>query len=399
MEKSIMRVLIAFFLILLLCSCSTKRYVERGGRWVPYLPERSLPLTVEIESSEDEKRVVSDNVGFLSDCRVEPDGRLTKFYRCRYQDPKVVLDTVNRNKSKRGSVYMNAATNTLVITDTREGLLRIAEALAQLDIPSPQVRIKVRVVELTRSDQWEYGFEYTQDRSGKTGVIQKVEGVFQPKNYLDSLKPGAHGFQGTTLTFIGGGKNRGDIDLIVRAFRELGDASVNACPDLVVVQGKQAKITAGEEVPFVTTSVTGQTINYTTKFKPVGVTLVVRPELVNYDGVKLYVHAEVSSITGWTDPSLVGGVSNPIVSKRTAETTIYAKDRSIFIFGGLITRRRMLVKRSVPLLGEIPILGLLFSASRYENSYSLLNFLLEIEIVSPVKEKRIQKNHQTEKRK
>ena len=393
-----MRLFVFIFVpFLLLSSCSTKMFVEKGGRWVPYAPERRTPLTVSVEE-EDEGDALLDSVDFLADCRVEADGRLTKFYRCRYQDPKAVMDVVNRNKSKKGFVYLNSATNTLVITDTKEGLLRIAEALTRLDIPSPQVRIKVRVVELTRSDQLEYGFEYTQDRSGKTGIIRKTEGMFDPKNYLDSLKPGAHPFQGTTITFAGSGKRRGNIDLIVRAFRELGDASVNACPDLVVIQGKQATITAGEEVPFITSSVTGSTVNYSTQFKPVGVTLIVRPELVNYDGVRLYVKAEVSSVTGWTDPSLVGGVSNPIVSKRSAETTICAKDHSIFIFGGLITKRRMLIKRSVPLLGDIPLLGFLFSSTRYENNYSLLNFLLEIEIVSPVKEKRIPKSSGSKKK-
>lgn len=385
-----MRLFVVLF-ILFLSSCSTKLYVEKSGKWVPYTPERRAPLTISVER-EDNEDTLLDSVDFLSDCRVEADGRLTKFYRCRYQDPKAVMDVINRNKSKKGTVYLNAATNTLVITDSKDGLLRIAEALVRLDIPSPQVRIKVRVVELTRSDQLEYGFEYTQDRSGKTGVIRRMEGTFDPKNYLDSLKPGAHPFQGTTVTITGGGKRRGNIDLIVMAFRELGDASVNACPDLVVIQGKQAKITAGEDVPFITSSVTGSTVNYSTQFKPVGVTLIVRPELVNYDGVRLYVKAEVSSVTGWTDPSLIGGVSNPIVSKRTAETTIYAKDHSIFIFGGLITKRRMLIRRSVPLLGDIPLLGFLFSSTRYENNYSLLNFLLEIEIVSPVKEKRIPKS-------
>jgi len=342
-------------------------------------------LTVSVEKEKEE----SPSVDFLSDCKSEPDGRLTKYYQCRYQDINTLVGVVNANKSPNGVVIPNPQTNQIVITDTKEGLLKIASALSQLDVPSPQVLIKVRVIEISTSDQWEYGFEYKQDRSNAIGVIRKIEGNFQPKNYLDSLKPGAHPFQGSAFTIKTGGRSGGDIDVIVRMFHELGDVTVEACPNLLVGENKSATITSGEEVPYVIANVQGGTVFYSTSYKPAGVSLVVKPEFIGYDGARLYVKAEVSSITGWTDPSLVGGVSNPIITKKSAETTVPVSDGDLLLFGGLITKHRMLIKRSVPLLGDIPILGYLFSANRYENSYSELCFLLSIKIVSPLKQETI----------
>ncbi|MCX7703339.1 MAG: hypothetical protein N2234_04470 [Planctomycetota bacterium] len=386
-----------FFILSVLClflsSCTTQRYIEQDGKWKPYIRERKLPVTVTVE--EEEKP--TPKADFLADCRVEADGRLTKFYKCRYQDIGTVTNIVNTNKSPSGVVFQNVQTNTLVITDTKEGMLRIAESLSQLDVLSPQVLIKVRVLELSSYDHWEYGFEYKQDRSSTEGVIQKIEGTFNPKNYIDSLKPGATPFQGPTFTIKTGGKSGGNIDIIVRALHELGDVNVEACPNLLVGENKTATITSGEEVPFVITTVSGGVVVYSTTYKPVGITLMVKPEFVGYEGVRLYVKAEVSSVTGWTDPSLVGGISNPIVTKKTAETTVSVQDGDLLIFGGLITKRRLLVRRAVPLLGDIPVLGYLFSSNRYENANAILNFLLSIEVLSPLKDEKIPEGEKKDK--
>jgi len=342
-------------------------------------------VTVRVEEAEEVRRISDFRQRFMADLKPVGGGLFQKYYRIRHSDVRSIQTIINNNKSSKGRVVIYTSTNTVVITDTKEALVRIAEALERLDVPPPQVRIKVRVVELSTSGLTEYGFSYTQDRSKRTSLLRQLQGVLHPKSYLDSLKPGAHEFQGGTFVLKTGGKHAGDIDIIVRAFRELGDVKIHACPDILVAQGKVAKIHSGQEVPYTTISVSGTTVNYGVQFKPVGVTLEVTPELVDYNGVRLRLKAEISSVTGWTDPSQVGGISNPIISKRTAQTTVCARDGRVLVIGGLINERTILARRYIPILGDIPILGYLFSQNRYETERSMLNFILQVEIVTPLK--------------
>ncbi len=378
----------AFFAVLLLASCATERFVKRGDRWVRMGkgdPAPTVKLRVEeMETTADSSNVASFVREFLSNLKPEPGGLFTKIYRVRYQDTKTVSDIVNRYKTKKGSVWTMQNTNTLLIKDTKEGLAAIAEALERLDISGPQVRIRLRVVELSRTGQLEYGFEYTQDRQKRTGGPRGFEMIQNPKNYLDSQKTGTVPFQGSTLTLFTRGKHEGSIDAIVRLFRELGDLKLHASPDILVSQKKKASIYAGEEVPYTTMSVSGQTVNYSVSFKPVGVTMEVTPDLVGYESARLMIKAEVSTVTGWTDPTATG-VSNPIVSKRSAQTTVCVRDDEVLVLGGLLRERAMMTRRYIPILGDIPLLGYLFSAVRYETDSAELHFIMQVEIVSPVK--------------
>jgi len=367
------------------CSCATERFVKQGDKWVPLSRTRGQAVTVRVEEAKETAQVSDFRRRFMADLKPLGGGLFQKYYRIQHADVRSIQTVINNNRSAKGRCVIYASTNTVVITDTKDGLERIAEALEQLDVPPPQVRIKVRVVELTTSGLFEYGFSYTQDRSRRTSLLRRMEGVLHPKSYLDSLKPGATEFQGATFILKTGGKHAGDIDIIVRAFRELGDVKIHACPDILVAQGKMAQIHSGQEVPYTTVSVSGTTVNYGVQFKPVGVTLEVTPELVDYDGARLRIKAEISSIIGWTTPSQVGGVSNPTISKRTAQTTVYARDGRVLLIGGLIQERLVLSRRYIPLLGDIPLLGYLFSQNRYESERSMLNFVLQVEIVTPLK--------------
>jgi type II secretory pathway component GspD/PulD (secretin) len=61
------------------------------------------------------------------------------------------------------------------------------------------------------------------------------------------------------------------------------------------------------------------------------------------------------------------------------------RDGEIFVIGGLLEAKTLVTKRSVPILGSIPLLGYLFSSIRHETDYTQLLFLLKVEIVSPEK--------------
>jgi type II secretory pathway component GspD/PulD (secretin) len=376
-------------------SCQTRKYELRGDDLIPLQGPR--PLYFFEQKTEEAKPAAKTGAkaepaknteemfvkAFLKGCRKEADGKLTKFYRAQYQDPKKLIPLLNNWKSKNARLIAYPETNMLLITDTEEGLKNIARVLHRLDCEIPQVRIKVRIVEITASSDLEYGFEYTQNRTDRNSLLRRIDTVLNPKNYNDSLKPGATPFQGATFTLFTSGKHSGQVDVLIRALHEAGNAEILSCPDLFVAKDATASLHTGQELPYYEMNIIGTQTQYFLRFKKIGVELSVKPVFIGEDAVKLYVKPQVSSLTGWTDPAMVGGISNPIVSTRNCETTVSIEGGETLIIAGLLENRRLLVKRSVPIIGDIPLLGYLFSSTRHEIDKTQLLFFLTIDVVHP----------------
>jgi type II secretory pathway component GspD/PulD (secretin) len=365
-------------------SCVTERLQEVAPGQYKVVSNTRPPLQVApVESSEEVPKQSIDE--FMRDCRPEPDGRLTKFYKINCQSGDALIGILNNWKSPQGRIVNYPQTKTLVITETPEAMKVLAEILAKIDSQSPQVRIKVRMVEMRSNINFEYGFEYDQDRTGLGGVLKQLDTRLNPKNYNDSLKTGATPFQGSTFTLATGGKSAGSIDIIIRALHERGAVKIISCPDILVIEGQSATLLTGEQVPFQEVQVLATGPIYSTKYKDVGAQLTVIPTFIGNDSVTLRVQPQVASLTGWTDPSQVGGVSNPIISTRRCETTVTVRSEETLVIGGLLEDKKLLTRRSVPILGSIPVLGYLFSSIRYETDSTQLLFFLTTEIVSPEK--------------
>ncbi len=386
--------LLAPGLVLLCClSCVTRTFELRGDEAIP-LHRTRPPLIVEQKVQEPEQAADTEAKpgqnseelfvkNFLVDCRRETDGKLTKFYRAQYQDPKRLIALLGNWKGKQTRLIPYPETNMLLITDSEDGLKNIARVLHRLDCDAPQVHIKVRIVEISPTSSLEYGFEYIQNRSDRSSLLKEIRAKLNPKNYTDSLKPGATEFQGATFTLFTSGKHSGQVDMLIRMLHESGNAEILSCPDILVSRGGTASLHTGQEIPYQQVNVIGTQTQYFTRFKKVGVELSVRPLLIGDDAVKLYVKPQVSSLTGWTDPALVGGISNPIVSTRNCETTVSIQGGQTLVIAGLLENRRLLIKRSVPILGDIPLLGYLFSSTRHEIDKTQLLFFLTVEVVHP----------------
>lgn len=383
-------------LVLLSCtSCVTRKYELRGNETVPLQRTRqplffeqklddsakTAPEEAKSEAAPDSEETYVKN--FVKGCRKEADGKLTKFYRVLYQDGNRLIALLNNWKGKDTRFIAYPETNMLLITDTEESLKNIARVLRRLDCETPQVRIKVRVVEISASSDLEYGFEYNQDRSSRSSLLREIDTKLNPKNWNDSLKPGATPFQGATFTLFTSGKHSGDIDMLIRALHETSNAEILSCPDILVSKDGVASLHTGQEIPYQRVNVIGTQTQYFTEFKNVGIELTVQPKFIGHDAVKLYVKPQVSSLTGWTDPALVGGISNPIVSTRKCDTTVSVEDGQTLLIAGLLENRRLLVKRSVPIIGDIPLLGYLFSSTRHEIDKTQLLFFLTVDVVHP----------------
>jgi general secretion pathway protein D len=169
------------------------------------------------------------------------------------------------------------------------------------------------------------------------------------------------------------------LDSFFRALINEGKATILSSPNVVVSSGGQTSIITGEEVPIFSSTVSGGTIQVSTTFKQVGVKLRVKVLQIAGDTAEIEVNPEVSAVTGSsTGPS---GATSPILAVRQMRATLRLHDREVLSIGGLVREEDRESIRKTPILGDIPLLGMLFRSRRKSRSRTQLLFFLRVHIL------------------
>jgi general secretion pathway protein D len=156
-----------------------------------------------------------------------------------------------------------------------------------------------------------------------------------------------------------------------------GSGNVLSTPNLLTLDNEEAKITIGQNVPFVTGQFTSSgasasgTVNpfQTIERKDVGLTLKVKPQISENGTVKLSIYQEVSSVASES-------ANGPTTNKRTIETNVIVEDGAVVVLGGLLQDDYAGNQEKVPGLGDVPLFGNLFkSEARTRKKTNLMVFL------------------------
>ena len=255
----------------------------------------------------------------------------------------------------------------------------VLNLLRDLDQPPAQVMIQVLILEVTMDNSFELGVEFAfQDlQYTKAGPTDTTTFDFVGGTDIGAAGSGLGGF---TFTISGA-----DFNFLIRALQNEGDLQVLSRPQILAMDNLEARIEITNDVPYVTgtsTSIAGQ-IQTSVARQDVGIILEVTPH-INLDGyVRMHVRQEVSDLTGSTID--VGqGVTAPIFFRREAETDVTVKDAETAVLGGLITTRDETREQKIPVLGDIPVLGLLFRNENLTSSRTELLVILTPRVVRTV---------------
>jgi type IV pilus assembly protein PilQ len=271
----------------------------------------------------------------------------------------------------------------LLFRDTPQNMKRIREVVALIDQPSPQVMITVRVVELARTDNFEFGFESAYAQNQET-FFRGFTGVYNPVSFLQS-QGSPTPFQGTRLNFsTAGTSSQEDIGLasvVIRALERTGRGRIVSRPQIMVREGKTATLSATTDVPYQQYQGSGTQLTYlNTRFKKIGTELTITPRQIGADQISLAIFAKVEEIVRFAEGG--GGVSNPVIASRQVTTQVTLRDQQELILGGLRSSDRLLQTNRVPLLADIPLFGELFKSSRRTTQTTEVFFFITPRIIS-----------------
>lgn len=290
-------------------------------------------------------------------------------------------------------VTVDHSTGSLVFYGTAAEAVQAGKLIQTLDVPAKQVSLEAKVVALDKSAAKELGVEWTwsalpmypkrretyrsrrqtyvdSDGSTHTEYVD-VPTVEVERNVLENAAEGiiqfGKGPEGYPFEFYYGAK--------INAMIMDGKAKMLSRPNITTIQGHEAVINIGGEVPVPTVSTTNSTTTTSIEYKQAGIILRYTPR-VNADGfITAKVHTEVSS------PLYVDSLKAYRFQKRSADTTVRLKDGETMVIGGLIGSEESRSLSKVPFLGDLPILGAFFRNVKTSKTDSELMIFLTAHVL------------------
>jgi pilus assembly protein CpaC len=171
-------------------------------------------------------------------------------------------------------------------------------------------------------------------------------------------------------------------DIIVNALEEKGLARRLAEPNLVALSGDTANFLAGGEFPI---PVPGQFGQITIDYKRYGVSLAFTPTVLNGNLINLKIEPEVSQLDPSHNVAVGNNVQVPALIVRRASSTLELRDGQSFVLGGLLQNDSQIAQNQLPWLGDVPVLGALFSSKAYQKNETDLVIIVTPRIVRPTR--------------
>ncbi|MDR2191650.1 MAG: hypothetical protein LBO62_02045 [Endomicrobium sp.] len=309
---------------------------------------------------------------------------VSKVIFCNYAKARDLQNVLQARLTKGGKITFDERTNSVIVTDLADSIDKMETLVRSLDVPTPQVQIEARIVDVTLGNQLTIGtqidniYRFPKIQTGLYEGQPVAYGNANPSGYIwantDDYLSGAEGLKYkynaeynqvfSLLPQVGLGKLgfavvQGDLNILgtMYAGAENKNAKILTNPKLIVLNNQEATIEIIEEVPYITdrtTSADGTAITATTAYKEVGLKLKVKPQ-INRDGtIVLDVSPEQSFRTG---EDLIG---TPVLNTSKAKTVMILRSGETAVIGGLIREAETKTETKIPILGDIPILGYLF---------------------------------------
>lgn len=278
------------------------------------------------------------------------------------------------------SIIADPTQNALVVKADPQLMREVEAAIQQLDIRRQQVLIEAAIIEVSGDDADQLGIQWA------LGDLSSGVGLLSFSNVGASLASIAAGYAtggaSGAAAAIAGDANKGNgatlglgnfensrkaYGALIQALKTNTKSNFLSTPSIVTMDNEEAYIVVGQNVPFVTGSVstgTSGTVNpYTTvERKDVGVTLKVVPHIGENGTVRLEVEQEVSDVQ-----NNKGQATDLVTNKRAIKTAVLAEHGQTVVLGGLIADNTSLSRQGVPGLSSIPYLGRLFRADARSN--------------------------------
>ena len=275
------------------------------------------------------------------------------------------------------SVWADTQTNAIVVNAPPKMMRALMQIVDKIDIRRAQVLVEAIIVEVIADKSNELGVTWAVEGSGSNtpiavtnfpgsmnGVVQLGAaagggGTTDPSGLIDAgITIGVGRLSDSGVSFAA----------ILSALEGNADTNIISTPSIVTTDNEEATLNVGQEVPFVTgsysnTGSVGGAVNpfQTIQREQIGVKLAITPQINEGNSMVLDISQEISSLAQSSSEAV-----DLITNQRIVETTVIVEDGEILVLGGLLEDVLRESNQSVPILGNIPLLGNLFRSRKTE---------------------------------
>jgi type II secretory pathway component GspD/PulD (secretin) len=296
------------------------------------------------------------------------------YFVLKNRKPEEVTSSVQQAFGKDASlnIVVDSGSNNVIVTATPDVIEKVSEMIERLDIKARQIKITSRVMEVSKTDKSDVGIRLDVSEGnaipftiGNTGL--EVSGGIHSQWAAEVA--------GYKLLQIAAILDPGQLDAIFGLYAEKHGVSILNHPSVVVQNDEEANIHIGEDVPYLTYLVTETGTEQKMQTVQVGTILNVTPSCnPGSDLIQLDLKVEVSELLGVE-------AAGPHTTTRNASTVVSVTDKQSIIIGGLVRNREEQVIKKVPILGDIPLIRLLFRNKYTETVRTELFIVITPELV------------------
>jgi len=303
----------------------------------------------------------------------------TRVFYLKYANAQEVVDVLKgvskgieqtNDKTKSSSqsslnIEAHEGTNSIVISAQPALMSSLTSIIHQLDIRRAQVLVEAIVVEVSEGDginlsvQWASSSgaasQFSDNGASISALATGAYAVDNDEDDYEDLSSALGSIAGGIAGFV-----TSDWAAILQALSSSSTSNILATPSLTTLDNQEASFIVGDEVPVLTGSTSSSTNDnpfQTIERREVGIKLKVTPQINQGNSVQLTIEQEVSNIKGQTSVDI-------IFATRAVKTTVLAKSGETIIIGGLIDEAVSETVEKIPLLGDIPYLGVLFRSTK-----------------------------------
>lgn len=356
--------------------------------------------TLIVSGNEDERRRLKTIINRLDSEQdaVGENGVVYLKYTASDTIEKVLTKLIKAKDPRFSDVAVVSAPdiNAVVVSAAKEKQKEVVALIHQLDIRRAQVHVEAMIVEIADGDGINFGVQWgdnkgslmqftngsqiplgalqsalqqAQSQGGSTVVSENGSTTINPdsKGDLSSLMALLGSYNGAAASIV-----KGNWTALVQAMKSNSHANILSTPSITTQDNHSASFMVGENVPILTGSTASsdnKTPFQTVDRRDVGTRLTILPQINEGQAVQLKISAEVSKVEGNTGLDVT-------FAERKLDTSVLVNDGSMIVLGGLIDRQTDESHYKVPVLGDIPFIGRLFSSeSKKTQKRNLMIFI------------------------
>lgn len=272
--------------------------------------------------------------------------------------------------SSRATVVGDDRTNKLIVRDTARNITQLRGLIKEIDTPTKQVLIDSRVVSASDKFEKDLGLNWKFGSTTKSGNLKDrgFPSTAQTTDGIVDLGSTQKNLLGITFALLNSGYL---VDLEISASQVEGTSELISSPRVVTTNGEKASIRAGKEIPYQTVS---DNNGASIEFKDAVLSLEVTPLIIPGNKVHMKLKINKDEIDELVPVGILG--SAPTIATREIETSVLVDNGDTIVLGGIFEHERIEATDSVPILGDIPVIGAAFRVNKdKETKQELIIFI------------------------